>query len=59
LRSNTFELEWPPKSGRLQSYPEVDRGAWFEVEQARQKLLPSQLPLLDALATMANERTTG
>lgn len=51
LRSNTFSLEWPPKSGRLQSFPEVDRGAWFELQDARRKLLVAQLPLLDALAT--------
>lgn len=50
LRSNTFSLEWPPKSGRLQSFPEVDRGAWFELPHARRKLLAAQLPLLDALA---------
>ena len=48
--SNSFELEWPPRSGRIQSYPEVDRAAWFAIEEARTKILPSQLPLLDALA---------
>ena len=50
LRSNTFELEWPPRSGRMQLHPEVDRGAWFDLETARRKLLASQLPFLDALS---------
>jgi predicted NUDIX family NTP pyrophosphohydrolase len=47
--SNSFTVEWPPKSGRLQSYPEVDRAAWFPLGEARAKILPSQAPLLDAL----------
>ena len=50
LRSNTFEMEWPPKSGRLQSFPEVDRAAWFTLEEARAKILASQLPFLDRLS---------
>lgn len=44
--SNRFTLEWPPRSGRFQSYPEVDRAAWFTLSQAREKILPSQLPIL-------------
>ena len=47
--SNTFEIEWPPKSGLMKSFPEVDRIEWFPLDQARQKLLPSQLPFLDAV----------
>jgi predicted NUDIX family NTP pyrophosphohydrolase len=47
--SNTFELEWPPKSGRLQSFPEIDRAAWFAPDVARVKLLASQGELLDRL----------
>lgn len=50
LRSNTFTLEWPPRSGRMQEFPEVDRGAWFPLEEARVKILPAQAPLLTALA---------
>jgi predicted NUDIX family NTP pyrophosphohydrolase len=46
--SNGFELEWPPRSGRLQSFPEVDRASWFSLAEARAKILPSQLPILDA-----------
>jgi predicted NUDIX family NTP pyrophosphohydrolase len=48
-RSNTFELEWPPRSGRMQEFPEIDRAAWFGVEQARAKLLKGQVPFLDRL----------
>lgn len=49
LRSNVFELEWPPKSGRKKEFPEVDRAAWFSPDDARRKLLASQVPLLDEL----------
>jgi len=45
----TFELEWPPKSGRLQEFPEVDRVAWFTVEDARTKIVKAQAALLDRL----------
>jgi predicted NUDIX family NTP pyrophosphohydrolase len=48
-RSNTFEMEWPPKSGRLQAFPEVDRVAWVSVDTARVKLLKGQAPILDRL----------
>jgi len=47
LRSNVFEMEWPPKSGRKKEFPEADRAAWFSPEDARRKLLASQAPLLD------------
>lgn len=47
--SNTFEIEWPPRSGRSQMFPEVDRAAWFTVDEARTKILRGQLPLIDAL----------
>jgi predicted NUDIX family NTP pyrophosphohydrolase len=49
LASNTFELEWPPRSGRLQSFPEVDRAEWFDIEVARKKMLSAQVELLDGL----------
>jgi predicted NUDIX family NTP pyrophosphohydrolase len=48
-RSNTFELEWPKGSGRIQSFPEVDRLGWFPVAQARAKLLKGHRPFLDQL----------
>jgi predicted NUDIX family NTP pyrophosphohydrolase len=49
IRGNHFTLEWPPRSGRMQSFPEIDRAAWFTLAEAREKILPSQLPILDAL----------
>ena len=48
--SSMFECEWPPRSGRLQSFPEVDRAGWFTLAAAREKLLESQWPFLDRLA---------
>ena len=48
--SNTFVLEWPPKSGRLQSFPEVDRAEWFDLPTARVKLVKGQVVFLDRLA---------
>jgi predicted NUDIX family NTP pyrophosphohydrolase len=52
LRSGTFPLEWPPRSGRFVDTPEVDRGAWFALDEARVKLLKGQVPLLDALLAL-------
>jgi predicted NUDIX family NTP pyrophosphohydrolase len=52
LRSNTFSIEWPPRSGRQQSFPEVDRAAWFDLDEARHKLLSGQVPLLDQLTAL-------
>ena len=49
VRSNTFELEWPPRSGERRAFPEVDRAAWFSLDDARRKLLPSLVPFLDRL----------
>jgi predicted NUDIX family NTP pyrophosphohydrolase len=49
ISSNMFEAEWPPRSGSFQSFPEIDRAAWFSLTEAREKILPSQAPLLDAL----------
>ena len=49
IRSNAFELEWPPRSGRSRSFPEVDRAGWFPLALAREKMLASQRPLLDLL----------
>ena len=50
IRSSTFEMEWPPGSGRMQSFPEVDRAEWFDLPTARGKILEGQRPLLDRLA---------
>jgi predicted NUDIX family NTP pyrophosphohydrolase len=47
--SNTFEMEWPPRSGRRQVFPEIDRVAWFEPDEARRRLKPTQVPFVDRL----------
>ena len=52
LRSNLFSMEYPPRSGRMAEFPEIDRGAWFPVGQARDKLLEAQRPFLDALEAL-------
>jgi predicted NUDIX family NTP pyrophosphohydrolase len=49
ITSNTFETEWPPRSGRRQTFPEVDRAGWFSVDEARRKLNPAQAELIDRL----------
>jgi predicted NUDIX family NTP pyrophosphohydrolase len=49
VRSNTFTMEWPPRSGRQAEFPEIDRAQWFGVEAAREKLVPAQVELLDRL----------
>jgi predicted NUDIX family NTP pyrophosphohydrolase len=53
--SNTFEREWPPRSGRRQQFPEVDRVEWFSLREARERLLAAQAPFLDRLAADADE----
>ena len=55
LNSIAFEMEWPPRSGRLQRFPEVQEARWMTIPEARHRMLPSQLPLLDAL----EERLSG
>ena len=47
--SNTFDLEWPPRSGRIQQFPEIDRAAWFGLDEARSKLVKGQVGFLDRL----------
>lgn len=49
ITSNSFRMEWPPKSGRLREFPEVDRAAWFTPDDARRKLLAGQRPFVDRL----------
>ena len=50
LRSNTFSMEWPPRSGAMRDFPEVDRAEWFSLGEARERILPAQAPFLDRLA---------
>lgn len=52
VKSNVFEIEWPPRSGRMQSFPEVDRAGWFTIDAARAKILAAQIPLLDELTRL-------
>jgi predicted NUDIX family NTP pyrophosphohydrolase len=53
LHSNRFEIEWPPRSGRMQSFPEVDRAGWFTLSEAHRKIIPGQRPFLDTLERLA------
>jgi predicted NUDIX family NTP pyrophosphohydrolase len=52
--SGTFEMEWPPRSGKRASFPEVDRAEWFELERARHKINAGQLPLIEEIARIAS-----
>ena len=52
LRSHSFALEWPPHSGHMAEFPEVDRAQWFALDEARRKILASQEPLIDALVEL-------
>ena len=55
VRSNTFEMEWPRRSGRMQSFPEIDRAAWFSLADARSKLHKGQVPFIDDLERLLAE----
>ena len=52
VRSNTFDLEWPPRSSRLVAFPEVDRGAWFSMSEAKEKIKEAQIAFLDEVARL-------
>jgi predicted NUDIX family NTP pyrophosphohydrolase len=52
LTSNMFELEWPPRSGKMQQFPEVDRAEWFDLDATRRKLLPAQRAFIDRLEAL-------
>jgi predicted NUDIX family NTP pyrophosphohydrolase len=54
LISNRCQVEWPPRSGRMIDIPEVDRGGWFSIDNARERILKSQVPFLDTLSQMLN-----
>jgi predicted NUDIX family NTP pyrophosphohydrolase len=56
LRSNTFSMEWPPRSGRQASFPEIDRAAWFGLDEARSRILRGQVGFLDAIAARLADR---
>lgn len=57
VSSNSFEMEWPPRSGRKQSFPEIDRVAWFDLATARRKILPGQLAFIDELVARLGHRS--
>ena len=59
IRSNTFSIEWPPRSGRQQEFPEIDRAAWFDIAAARRKILAGQRGFLDELETGVNQSCAG
>lgn len=52
VRSNLFAMEWPPKSGRTQQFPEVDRAEWFPIAAARKRIIPAQVTFLDQLVSV-------
>ncbi|OGB63864.1 MAG: NUDIX hydrolase [Caldithrix sp. RBG_13_44_9] len=56
IKSNTFPLEWPPKSGHQQEFPEIDRAGWFTLQQAREKIVSGQLGFLQELETLLKEK---
>lgn len=49
IRSNNFEMEWPPKSGNKKAFPEIDQAAWFDMDEAKKKVISAQAPLIDEL----------
>jgi predicted NUDIX family NTP pyrophosphohydrolase len=57
--SNTFEMEWPPRSGRRESFPEIDRVAWFDPAEARVRLKPTQVPFVDRLVELLAAERAG
>jgi len=59
VRSNTFTIEWPPRSGRSATFPEIDRAGWFGLEAARERVVPAQADFLDRLAELLERRGRG
>ena len=56
IRSNSFKIEWPPKSGTWKSYPEVDRGEWFDIKTAKEKINPAQVAFINEIINRLGER---
>jgi predicted NUDIX family NTP pyrophosphohydrolase len=56
IKSNLFEMEWPPRSGNKRLFPEIDRAAWFNLDESKKKILPGQLPLISALEDKLRSR---
>jgi predicted NUDIX family NTP pyrophosphohydrolase len=55
IRSNSFSMEWPPRSGKRQEFPEIDRAAWFGIDEAKEKINEGQVPLLEELLRINSE----
>lgn len=55
VRSNKFMLEWPPRSGRMRSVPEIDRAQWFPLQEARRRIVPAQAPFVDQVERIIEE----
>ena len=56
IKSNTFSMEWPPRSGKSREFPEIDRAEWFDVKQAREKILKGQIGLIEELQVILKGR---
>ncbi len=56
IKSNTFSMEWPPRSGKVQEFPEIDRGEWFDIEKAKQKIQPGQVGFLVELPQLLSNK---
>ena len=54
IASNTFEIEWPPKSGKQKTFPEIDKAGWFNLKEAKEKINPAQVALLDETTLIEN-----
>lgn len=57
IKSNLFEMEWPPRSGKKKSFPEVDKVEWFSIEEAKKKIVPGQMAIIGQLEQIANIET--
>jgi predicted NUDIX family NTP pyrophosphohydrolase len=57
IRSNKFSMEWPPRSGKQQEFPEVDRAGWFPIPVAKEKILKGQMPFLDELGEILKNKS--
>jgi predicted NUDIX family NTP pyrophosphohydrolase len=55
IKSNSFEMEWPPKSGKKKLFPEIDKAAWYTVDEARKKIVEGQIPLINELEAKLDE----
>lgn len=54
VKSNTFSIEWPPKSGKQKDFPEIDKASWFSISEAKEKILKGQIPILNELIEKTN-----